>query len=497
MQRNDSTIKNKNISNKKSSNSNNVNLPIIDTTKRGQTKNNKINNLNPENSTMSLLSQSTIKTKSMSGSNIFEEKIKLKSTNEKINDIINNVNKNHNINTKIINSGIEHKNNNIIIPVNKNKINLNTNKMNIPKIRNIVNKPKYKFKQKSKINIKIEEEASPKIDKEKSAPRISKEKLKEIQEKRKKRLIEQTKEYENQRKIFEEMKENKNLNVYKRPEIIISNKINSPCEISQNQAQRILQEGGMIDAYKHLIAYFCKNGLPSGSLYDHASDIIRNYEKEWKKKKSKMLNEKIDKYFEDKKKRYLNIENSLNLNKSNINLTYKILKSREQEQFVKKLDKSRSTLNVLKKMTEIPNILKKMNEMEKEKESANKEKKIKIFNKLNTNHIEKNINNIANNNNNTNNNENRQNNKENNYNINNNDKEKKFIKQSLNDKKVYFNIKLKKNNEEEKIKESNEINNNEKKNDNIIEVTMNNTNDNENKTKSKKKDNEENNKNNR
>ena len=299
MQKTDSTTKINSL--KKNISSNNVNLPIIDSSKRGQNKN-KIYNNNQENSTMSQLSQSTIKTKSMSNNNIFEERIKLKNTNEKINDIINNVNRNHNINTKIINSGREPEINNKLNPVSNKIKNYNKINLNVQKIKTIVNKPKYKFKPKKKIDIKIEEEASPKIEKEKLISRITKDKLKEIQEKRKKRLLEQQKEFENQRKMFEEMKENKNLNFYKRPEIVYSNDIKSPCEISHNKAQRILEKGGMIDAYKHLITFFCKNGLPSGNLYEHASVIIKNYEKEWKKKKSKMINDKIDKHFEDKKK---------------------------------------------------------------------------------------------------------------------------------------------------------------------------------------------------
>ena len=300
MQKTDSTTKINSL--KKNISSNNVNLPIIDSSKRGQNKN-KIYNNNQENSTMSQLSQSTIKTKSMSNNNIFEERIKLKNTNEKINDIINNVNRNHNINTKIINSGREPEINNKLIPVSNKIKNYNKINLNVQKIKTIVNKPKYKFKPKKKIDIKIEEEASPKIEKEKLISRITKDKLKEIQEKRKKRLLEQQKEFENQRKMFEEMKENKNLNFYKRPEIVYSNDIKSPCEISHNKAQRILEKGGMIDAYKHLITFFCKNGLPSGNLYEHASVIIKNYEKEWKKKKSKMINDKIKKHFEEKKKK--------------------------------------------------------------------------------------------------------------------------------------------------------------------------------------------------
>ena len=119
----------------------------------------------------------------------------------------------------------------------------------------------------------------------------------------------------------------------KNDKIIYNTQINSPIEMNQKKARHILEEGGMIDAYKFLIAHLVKNGLPEGNLYEYSSDIIKNYEKEWKKMKSKILNEKIEKYFENKKKLFLN--NDKNLNKSNDNLIYKILKRREQDQFMK------------------------------------------------------------------------------------------------------------------------------------------------------------------
>ena len=117
----------------------------------------------------------------------------------------------------------------------------------------------------------------------------------------------------------------------------------------------------MIEAYKYLITHLCKYGLPSGSLYEYSSGIIKNYEKEWKKKKSKLLNEKKEKKIENKKKLLLNkkyINN--NLNKSNENLLYKVLKKREQDQFIKKLDKSRSTLHITKKISSIPDTINKI-----------------------------------------------------------------------------------------------------------------------------------------
>ena len=127
-------------------------------------------------------------------------------------------------------------------------------------------------------------------------------------------------------------------------EIEFSNKINSPIQISQKKAQSILEKGGMIDAYKYLISHLCKNGMPTGDLYEYCSIVIKNYEKVWKKKKYKLLNEEIQKRFEDK----------------NNNIQYKVLERRELNQFIKKLDHSRSTIRIIRKNPIMsPNIMNK------------------------------------------------------------------------------------------------------------------------------------------
>ena len=477
-------IKNKGFSLKKSNKQNNINLPIIEKSKKNQVKaNNKyINNIqNPENSTISLFSQSSIKSKSISNITS-EERIKPKNTTQKINDIIINVNKSHNINSPIINKEKDPEIENLIISKEKEKgeMNINNNNTNNANNKNIANnkfnnisiknynsKPKYKFYSPKNMNVKIGLDSSPKIKEEKIVPRITKEKLKEIQEKRKKRLLEEKKEYETQKKMLEELKENKNLT--KNSESIFTHKINSPIEMSHKKAQHILEEGGMIEAYKYLIAHLIKNGLPHGNLYEYSSGIIKNYEKEWKKKKSKLLNEKINKHFENKKKLFLNKEK--NINKSNDNLAYKVFKRREQEQFIKKLDKSRSTLHIIKKIPEIPepiNLIniKKDKQINKKKENKNKENENQdnIINNNNKNIIAdnnelkkdfKDINNL------------------------NNIKPIRYIKQNYDEKKVYFNIKIKNN-----IEEINE------KDENKIEINPNNTNYTNNRKKVIENDNE-------
>ena len=442
------SIKNENLKN-------NINLPIIESsTKRNQLKiNTKLYNKNKnlENSTLSFLSQSSIKTKSMSNIT-FEEKQKPKNTTQKIDDIINNVNKNHNINSKV---NIKDRNTleNEIISKEKEIVNNNNNKKKLTNIHSITNlknntiKPKYKYISPKRMNVKINIDSPPKIE-EKKSPRITKEKLKEIQERRKKRLLQEQKEYEFTKKILEDKIKNKNLN--EKTEVTYSNKLYSPIQISHKKAQHILEEWGMFDAYKYLIEHLCKNGLPSGNLYEYSSGIIKNYEKEWKKKKSKLLNEKIEKYFENKKKIFLDENNiNSNLNKSNDNLMYKVLKRREQEKFIKKLDKSRSTLNIIKRIPEIPDTI---NKIEKKSEQQNNKENInKSSNKNNSNIKNNNEKKII-----IVNNELKKKN-ENNALI---DENKKYIKQSFDEKKVYFNIKIKNNIEE--IKEIKGNNENEK-----------------------------------
>ena len=170
-----------------------------------------------------------------------------------------------------------------------------------------------------------------------------------------------------------------------------------------------------------------------------------------------------------KKKLFLNKEK--NINKSNDNLAYKVFKRREQEQFIKKLDKSRSTLHIIKKIPEIPepiNLIniKKDKQINKKKENKNKENENQdnIINNNNKNIIAdnnelkkdfKDINNL------------------------NNIKPIRYIKQNYDEKKVYFNIKIKNN-----IEEINE------KDENKIEINPNNTNYTNNRKKVIENDNE-------
>jgi len=395
-----------------SSSSKNIKLPLIDQNKTNIIYRNDKNILNKKlrKSSSSLFSKNSLDNKLTKNNNNNVNEEKQNKNLKKINDIINNVNKSHNINSKIINSKNMSDIDNLSTIKNKSDIN---NKINSSK-----NKEQKKLIFNKKKTFRINDDESKKIVNN-NVPRITKEKLKEIQERRRIRLMKEKKEYEMQIKLLNENKENNK----KEDMVSFSNKINSPIQMNQKKAQNLLEEGGMIDAYKYLISHLCKNGMPPGDLYEYSSLIIKNYEKEWKKKKYKMMNEKIQKYFEDKKKSLLNNSNIKN-DKNKINLYYQVLEKREENQFIKKLDKSRSSLHIIKR-----NPIIKLTSRTK-----NNENKLNKSNNSENNKLNNSINNLKK--------------------INGEDIILSGKKTNIDDKKVYFNIKLK-NDEKNNKKENN------------------------------------------
>ena len=132
-------------------------------------------------------------------------------------------------------------------------------------------------------------------------------------EKRKKRIQQEKKAELIDKKIYEEVlnefknkkqeereklssgKQNKK-NKNKSPGGAINDEINNSnlpkVKISEKKTQAILEEGGMLDYYKYLVIQLCKNGLPTGNLFEYSAYVIRNYEKKWKEKKSEKNKEK-------------------------------------------------------------------------------------------------------------------------------------------------------------------------------------------------------------
>ncbi len=178
------------------------------------------------------------------------------------------------------------------------------------------------------------------------SPKFSEEQLSKLKLQRKQRLKKQKQEEKKQiqmyEKIIEEYKNNpkskKNLNSLnyndeEDPQILISSK----------KAQKILENGGMLDAYKYVLAQLCKNGLPKGNIFEYASYVVKNYEKKWKTKKSQMMKDKIDKYYEEKQKE---INKTLEADKE-IKIVNKSLEHRNELKFIQNLDKSRSGIKIV------------------------------------------------------------------------------------------------------------------------------------------------------
>ena len=337
-----------------------------------------------------------------------------KNNNDKINEIIDNVNKKRNINTKVINDGFHSTDNNI------NKIN---------------KKKKYKFKIYKPLNPLLVPHEDMSFIKEhhtkenfykdllNKMPKMTKDKLNEIKKRRNARIKKEKLGYEfNSNKIINDIKGQNS--IIKSGEIILSdilNNINDPIKISQKYAKKILEESGIIEAYKHLIKNLCKNGMPEGNVYDYCSEYVKNFERIWQKIKFRMLNKKIEEHFKEKKKELIE------KNENNIsNKFFRILEQRNEMKFVKKLDKSRSSLHIIKRKEIIPQ------ENIKNNENNNKFTTIKL--KENKNIILDRKNSI---------------NKKN-IQIKNNNQLKKLLPKS---NKVTFNIKLKKNENEENKKE--------------------------------------------
>jgi len=178
-------------------------------------------------------------------------------------------------------------------------------------------------------------------------PRISEEKLSHLKEQRKKRLQEAKKEEEKEIKLYAQLiEEYKNNGKDKNKKEKIEDNPSIP-KFSSQKAQKILEDGGMLDAYKYVLAQLCKHGLPDGNIFEYASYVVKNYEKKWKEKKSKMMKEKIEKYYEEKQKEL----NKTLETEGEIRKVNKSLEHREELKFIQSLDKSRSGRNKVPRIT--------------------------------------------------------------------------------------------------------------------------------------------------
>ena len=479
-----------------------VKLPLINSSRKNNIKQIKTTtNKNKDTSSKSILSQNSLKANSVRSSNLDKkpqnkEDIKLNTFNsnmkknilrpntnaninkleiskdlnknendkadDKINEIINDVNKTRNIKTKVNYNNINNKNGfnssstSKLIELNNNQNKL-TNK-----------KKKYKFKIYKPLNPLLAPHEDMSFIKDHSTKenfykkisssltRMTKKDLNDIKKRRNERLEKEKKQIENSnRKIMNDIKGQNS--IIKSREIVLNDILNSigdsKKKISQKNAQKILEDGGMIEAYKYLIKNLCKNGMPEGNVYDYCSDFIKNFERVWQKIKFKMLNKQIEEHFRETKEKLI----KKNENNSN-NKFYKALVQREEIRFIKKFDKSRSSLHIMKKNIKQSNEIYKNNDMKtdnlgikksnlneiipnkkEENKNMNINNEIKAFKTLerkNTNKTSLNERNLEN------------------LELNN----LLSKKSSIAGNKVTFNIKLKKNEDEEKQNEEMELN---------------------------------------
>lgn len=216
----------------------------------------------------------------------------------------------------------------------------------LPKNTNLnQNSSKTKGKSEIKRNNNITKEEKSRQD---SSDRYTEDRLTLLKKQRNLRLKQKKKEEMKEMKIYEKLIEgyknntktksqkNKNETTEENPKVIISSK----------KARDILEEGGMLDAYKYVLAQLCKNGLPSTNVFEYASYVVKNYEKEWKEKKSQRIKDTIDKYYEEKQKE---INKTLENDGENKTVN-KSLEYREELKFIQSLDKSRAGRNIVPKI---------------------------------------------------------------------------------------------------------------------------------------------------
>ena len=213
----------------------------------------------------------------------------------------------------------------------------------------------------------------------KSSANIKKEdpkvlKTEDPNEKRKKRIEQEKKEEARDKKVYDQvLKEYQEKSKSRtNTEVNVKNRLASPksrtddlnniqlpkIKISEKKTQAILEEGGMLDAYKYLVIQLCKNGLPTGNLFEYSAYVIKNYEKKWKEKKSKMNKEKVEQYWKEKKQEVEKFEKEKKKpdpkqqkikptkeEEDKIKALNRSLEQREINKLIANLDKSRSSKN--------------------------------------------------------------------------------------------------------------------------------------------------------
>ena len=208
----------------------------------------------------------------------------------------------------------------------------NSNNSKLPNISKASKSPKEDTKSTKKAKPNEKKANNPtniKPEVKEENTEANKKKMEELKERKKKRIEKEKKEEKRDKQVYEqivkEFQDNKTrinteTNVIKRltnskkeTDLNSLNSMQLPqIKISEKKTQAILEESGMLDAYKYLIIQLCKNGFPTTNLFEYSAFVIKNYEKKWKEKKSKMTKEKVEKHWQEKKEELKNMEKKNN-----------------------------------------------------------------------------------------------------------------------------------------------------------------------------------------
>ena len=126
-------------------------------------------------------------------------------------------------------------------------------------------------------NIKEEISSKKSFTKEESS-KFTEERLSQLRKQRKQRIMKEKKEEKKEIELYEKLIEEYKGSPKEKKSKNIKNELNEEnpkINISSKKAQTILEEGGMLDAYKYVLAQLCKNGLPSGNIFEYDSIFVK------------------------------------------------------------------------------------------------------------------------------------------------------------------------------------------------------------------------------
>ena len=164
-----------------------------------------------------------------------------------------------------------------------------TNNTKLPNINKTSKSPKEDTKstKKGKPNEKkVNNPTNLKTEAKEENKEAQKKKMEELKERKKKRMEKEKKEEQRDKQVYEqivkEFQDNKTrvntetnvvkrlTNAKKESDINSLNSMQLPqIKISEKKTQAILEESGMLDAYKYLIIQLCKNGFPTTNLFEY------------------------------------------------------------------------------------------------------------------------------------------------------------------------------------------------------------------------------------